>query len=159
MKLPKGHDEVIEILNQVLTNELTGINQYFVHAKMCENWGFAALATKIRTESIDEMRHADEVIDRVLYLEGVPNLQRLGKVKVGENIKEQLELDLDLEKGAIAFLNESIETVRGYGDHGSFDLLTKILVSEEEHADWIEAQLEQIELVGIQNYLAAQIKG
>ena len=157
MKLPKGHERVLEILNQVLTHELTGINQYFVHAKMCENWGYVRLAAKIRAESIDEMRHADEVIDRILYLDGVPNLQRLGKVLVGETIPEALGLDLDLEKGAIAYLNESIETVRGVGDHGSFELLTGILTSEEQHADWLEAQLSQIEQVGVQNYLATQI--
>ncbi len=158
MKLPKGHDKILEILNQVLTNELTGINQYFVHAKMCENWGYSRLANKIRAESIDEMKHADELISRILYLQGVPNLQRLGKILVGENIPEALKLDLDLEQGAIAYLNESIETVRSLGDHGSFDLLTRILTSEEHHADWLEAQLDQIEQVGTPNYLASQIK-
>jgi bacterioferritin len=157
VKLPKGQDKVIEILNQVLTNELTGINQYFVHAKICENWGYKRLAKRIRDESIDEMKHADEIIDRVLFLEGVPNLQRLGKVNVGETIPEALTLDLDLERGAIVYLNESLETVRALGDHGTFHLLTEILTSEEHHADWLEAQLEQIKQVGVENYLATQI--
>lgn len=157
VKLPKGHDQVLEILNQVLTNELTGINQYFLHSKICENWGYGRLASKIRLESIDEMKHADEVIDRILYLEGVPNLQRLGKVNCGENIPEMFKLDLDLEKGAIQFLNESIETVRGFGDHGTFDQLTKILVSEEQHADWLEAQLDQLDQMGVQNYLTTLV--
>jgi len=153
----KGHDQVIEILNQVLTHELTAINQYFVHAKMCQNWGYGRLAEKNRTESIDEMKHADELIDRVLYLDGVPNLQRLGKINVGQSVAEQLALDLELEKVAIAFLNESCVTCRSVGDHGSYDLLQKILVSEEEHADWLEAQLGLIEQVGEKNYLAQQI--
>ena len=155
----KGHDQVIEILNQVLTNELTAINQYFIHAKMCANWDYARLAAKVRHESIDEMKHADEIIERILYLDGVPNLQRLNKVMVGQDVKEQLTLDLELEKKAIAYLNENIETVRGLGDHGSMELLTSILVSEEEHADWLEAQLELIEQVGYQNYLSQQIRG
>jgi len=157
VKLPKGHEKIIEILNQVLTNELTGINQYFVHAKMCENWGYRRLTDKIRAESIDEMKHADQLITRILYLEGVPNLQRLGKVMIGESVPEMMALDLDLERGAIVFLNESLETVRGFGDHGTFHLLNDILASEEHHADWLEAQVEQIKQVGVQNYLASQI--
>ena len=154
----KGHAKVLEILNELLTNELTSVNQYFVHAKMCENWGYARLAKKVRAESIDEMKHADELISRILYLDGVPNLQRLGKVNVGQTVHEQLTLDLDLEKGAIKFLNDSIETVRSLGDHGSFELMVHILTSEEEHADWLEAQHELIAQVGLQNYLSQQIK-
>ena len=154
----KGHTKVLEILNELLTNELTSINQYFVHAKMCENWGYERLAKKVRAESIDEMKHADRLISRILYLDGVPNLQRLGKVNVGQTVQEQLALDLDLEKGAIKFLNDSIETVRSLGDHGSFELMLEILTSEEEHADWLESQHDLIAQVGLQNYLSQQIK-
>ena len=154
----KGHQKAIELLNELLTNELTSINQYFIHAKMCENWGYKLLAHKVRDESIDEMKHADRVISRILYLDGVPNLQRLGKVNVGQTVQEQLTLDLDLEKGAIKFLNDAIETVRSLGDHGSFELMKDILVSEEEHADWLEAQLTLIDQVGLQNYLSQQIR-
>jgi bacterioferritin len=154
----KGNDKVIELLNELLTNELTSINQYFIPAKMCQNWGYQALAKKVRDESIDEMKHADTIIERILYLEGVPNLQRLGKVKVGQTVKEQLELDLGVEKLAIGFLNTSIETVRGLGDHGTFELMVHILTSEEEHADWLETQLSLIAQIGEQNYLAQQLR-
>ena len=154
----KGHAKVLEILNDLLTNELTSVNQYFIHAKMCENWGYKALAHKAREESIDEMKHADKLISRILYLEGVPNLQKLNKVNVGQTVQEQLTLDLDLEKGAIKFLNSGVETVRSLGDHGSFDLMVDILTSEEEHADWLEAQLALIDQVGLQNYLSQQIR-
>jgi bacterioferritin len=154
----KGNDEVLTLLNLLLTNELTAINQYFIHAKMCENWGFERLGHKIREESIDEMRHADQVINRILFLEGVPNLQRYNKLHVGETVKEQLESDLQLEYAAVAFLNQGIETARRVGDNASEDLFTKILVSEEEHADWLETQLELIRQVGEQNYLSQQIK-
>jgi bacterioferritin len=156
--LMKGNHEVVELLNQLLTNELTAINQYFVHAKMCENWGYDRLAAKIREESIDEMRHADVVISRILFLEGVPNLQRYHKLRVGETVKEQLESDLQLEYAAIAFLNQGIKAARDAGDNASEDLMTKILVSEEAHTDWIETQLELIRQVGEQNYLSQQIK-
>jgi bacterioferritin len=154
----KGNDEVLTLLNNLLTNELTAINQYFIHAKMCQNWGFERLAHKVRDESIDEMRHADQVISRILFLEGVPNLQRLNKLHVGETVKEQLEGDLQLEYTAIAFLNQGIETTRKLGDNATEDMFTKILVSEEEHADWLETQLELIRQVGEQNYLAQQMK-
>jgi bacterioferritin len=154
----KGNDEVLTLLNNLLTNELTAINQYFIHAKMCQNWGFDRLAHKVREESIDEMRHADQVISRILVLEGVPNLQRLNKLYVGETVKEQFEGDLQLEYTAIAFLNQGIETARKVGDNTTEDMFTKILVSEEEHADWLETQLELIRQVGEQNYLAQQIK-
>jgi bacterioferritin len=154
----KGKEEVLELLNQLLTNELTAINQYFVHAKMCENWGYSRLAAKIRAESIDEMRHADLVITRILFLEGVPNLQRYHKLRVGETVREQLESDLQLEYAAIEFLNKGIEAARRASDNASEDLMTKILVSEEEHTDWVESQLELMRQVGDQNYLAQQIK-
>lgn len=153
----KGNDNVIRILNDLLTNELTAINQYFIHSKMCANWGFTKLAGRIRLESIDEMKHADEVITRILYLEGVPNLQRYNKLHVGETVKEQLESDLKLEYAAIKFLNEGIDAARAAGDNGSEDLMRRILVGEEEHTDWLEAQLELIRQVGDQNYLAQQL--
>lgn len=154
----KGNEEVLNLLNQLLTNELTAINQYFIHAKMCENWGYERLAHKLRDESIDEMKHADQVISRILFLEGVPNLQRYHKLRVGETVKEQFECDLQLEYAAIAFLNQGIVAARNANDNASEDLFTRILVSEEEHTDWIETQLELIRQVGEQNYLAQQIK-
>ena len=154
----KGNEEVLTLLNQLLTNELTAINQYFIHAKMCQNWGYLRLAKKVRDESIDEMKHAELVIDRILFLEGVPNLQRYHKLHVGETVKEQLESDLNVEYSAVAFLNQGIETARKVGDNATEDLMTKILVSEEEHADWLETQLELIRQVGEQNYLSQQIK-
>lgn len=154
----KGNDEVIRLLNELLTNELSAINQYFIHSKMCANWGLDRLAAKVRAESIDEMRHADEVISRILYLEGVPNLQRLHKLQVGETVREQLQSDLELEYRAIKFLNDGIDAARKVGDNGSEDLMKKILVAEEEHTDWLETQLELIKQVGEQNYLAQQMK-
>jgi len=154
----KGNAEVLTLLNDLLTNELTAINQYFIHSKMCENWGYDRLGAKLREESIDEMRHADLVITRILFLEGVPNLQRLHKLHVGETVKEQLESDLQLEYAAIAFLNQGIKASRNANDNASEDLMTRILVSEEVHTDWIETQLELIRQVGEQNYLAQQMK-
>ena len=154
----KGNEEVLTLLNQLLTNELTAINQYFIHAKMCENWGFQRLYEKIREESIDEMKHADAVITRILFLEGVPNLQRYHKLRVGETVKEQLESDLQVEYSAIQFLNQAIEVSRKTGDNATEDLMSKILVGEEQHTDWLETQLELIRQVGEQNYLAQQMK-
>jgi bacterioferritin len=154
----KGDPQVIDLLNEVLTNELTAINQYFIHARMCDNWGYERLYKKNRDESIDEMKHADHVIERILYLEGIPNLQRLGKVNIGENVPEQLRLDLDLERHAIPVLNRGIEACRKAGDNGTADLLEDILEDEEEHANWLEAQLMLLDQVGVQNYLAEQIK-
>ncbi|HEV8617840.1 MAG TPA: bacterioferritin [Methylomirabilota bacterium] len=154
----RGHDQIIALLNDVLTAELTAVNQYFIHARMCENWGYERLWKKIREESIGEMRHADKLIERILYLEGLPNLQRLGKVNVGQTVPEQLRLDLEVEKAAIKALNDGIELARSLGDNGSRDLLEDILEGEEEHANWIEAQLVLIAQVGEANYLAQQIK-
>jgi bacterioferritin len=154
----KGHDDVITVLNDVLTAELTAINQYFIHARMCENWGYQRLWKKIREESIGEMKHADELIERILYLEGVPNLQRLGKVNVGQTVPEQLRLDLEVEKAAIQMLNAGIEQARSLGDNGTRDLLEHILEGEEQHANWIESQQDLIAQVGEANYLAQQIK-
>jgi bacterioferritin len=154
----KGNDQILDLLNLLLTNELTAINQYFIHAKMCENWGFERLAAVLRAESIDEMKHADEVITRILFLQGVPNLQRYNKLQVGETVKEQLGSDLQLERVAIEFLNKGVQTARDVGDNTTEDLFTRILVAEEKHTDWIETQLELIRQVGEQNYLAQQIR-
>jgi bacterioferritin len=154
----KGDAKVIALLNDVLCNELTAINQYFLHARMCENWGYERLWKKIRAESIDEMKHADEVIQRILYLDGLPNLQKLGKLEIGETVVEQLKSDLAVEKRAIPVLNAGIALCRDKGDNGTAELLEEILVDEEEHADWLEAQLTLVEQVGAQNYLAEQIK-
>lgn len=153
----KGNAKIIEALNEILTGELTAINQYFIHAKMCGNWGYHRLEHQNRDESIDEMKHADRVIERILFLDGVPNMQRLEKVRVGETVHEQLKLDLKLEETAIPRLNKSIALAVEVGDNTTRELLEDILKSEEEHVDWLEAQLELIKQVGEQNYLAQQI--
>jgi len=153
----KGNPQILDLLNSVLTNELTAINQYFIHARLCDHWGYKRLYKKIREESIDEMKHADRLIQRILYLDGIPNLQRLGKVNVGENVPEMLKLDVELEYAALKLLNDGIELARSAGDNGSRELLEKILVSEEEHTDWLEAQLELIKSLGEQQYLAQQL--
>jgi bacterioferritin len=153
----KGDQKVIDLLNEILTGELTAVNQYFLHAKMCQNWGYKRLYDHIRKESIDEMKHADELIERVLYLEGLPNVQRLGKINIGTSVHEMLKNDLAVETVAIPLLNKSIETCRQIGDNGSEHLLVEILTSEEEHVDWLEAQLELIKQIGEANYLAQQI--
>ena len=154
----RGEERIITALNDVLTAELTAVNQYFIHARMCENWGYERLWKKIRAESIGEMKHADSLIERILYLEGVPNLQRLGKINVGQTVPEQLTLDLEVEKAAVKSLNAAIELARSLADNGSRELLERILVSEEEHANWIEAQLTLIAPTGEANYLAQQIR-
>jgi bacterioferritin len=154
----KGHDKVIDLLNDVLTGELSAVNQYWLHARMCENWGYQRLWKKVREESIDEMKHADKLIDRLLYLDGLPNLQRYHKINVGQTVPEQLQLDLEVEKAAVKLLNDGIELCRGLGDNGSRELLEEILVAEEEHVNWLEAQLELITQVGVENYLSQQIK-
>ena len=154
----RGHQQVIALLNDVLTAELTAINQYFIHARMCENWGYERLWKKVREESIGEMKHADKLIERILFLEGGPKLQRLGKVNVGETVPEQLRLDLEVEREAIRMLNAGIETARSLGDNGTRELLESILEAEESHANWIEAQMSLIAQTGEGNYLAQQIK-
>ena len=153
----KGHAEIITMLNELLTNELTAINQYFIHAKMLKHWGFERLATMVRAESIDEMKHADEIISRILYLDGIPNLQRLNKLRVGETVKEQFESDVALEYAAIAQLNGWITRARELVDNGTVDLLEKILVAEEEHTDWLETQLGLLAQLGDTAYLAEQM--
>jgi bacterioferritin len=154
----KGDPAIVDLLNEVLTNELTAVNQYFLHARMVENWGYQRLYEKFREESIGEMKDADEIIERVLFLEGLPNLQRLGKINVGENVPEMFQIDLALERNAIAVLNRGIEQCRRAGDNGSADLLEEILEGEEDHANWIEAQLTLVAQVGAAGYLAEQIK-
>jgi bacterioferritin len=153
----KGPDEIIESLNEVLTGELTAINQYFLHAKMCDNWGYRRLADKIRHESIDEMKHAEELVERVLYLDGVPNLQRLWPLKIGETVPEQFANDLELEYAALRRLNDAIARCVALGDNGSRELFAKILVDEEGHVDWLETQLSAIEDLGLPQYLAQQL--
>jgi len=153
-----GDGAIIDLLNEVLTGELTSVNQYFLDAKMCANWGYDRLAEKFREESIGEMKDADVLIERILYLEGLPNLQRLGTVRVGETVAEKLQLALELEQSAIARLNGGIATCIASGDHGTRELLDHILEGEEEHADWVETQLELIRQVGEAHYLAQQIK-
>lgn len=154
----KGNEKIIAVLNDVLTAELTAVNQYFVHAKMCENWGYRRLWKKIRAESIDEMKHADQVIGRILFLEGVPNVQRLSKIDIGQTVSEQLKLDLEVERVAIKRLNDGIELARSLGDNGTRELFEEILVGEEEHTDWLEAQLTLIAQVGEAHYMAQQIR-
>ena len=155
----KGHGEVIQVLNDVLCAELTAINQYFIHAMMSHNWRYERLAKHSREESIEEMKHAEELIDRILYLEGVPNMQKYMKVNVGQTVPEQHQFDLSLEKDAVERLNKGLELCRDKGDNGTRLLLEKILSAEEDHIDWIEAQLEQIKTIGLENYLAQQIDG
>lgn len=155
----KGDAKVIELLNRVLKNELTAINQYFLHSRMLKDWGFERLGDKEYEESIDEMKHADQIIERVLFLEGLPNLQDLGKLRIGEDVPEILQCDLDLEMVAIPDLREGISYAEANGDFISRALFQEILDSEEEHVDWLETQLGLIERVGVQNYLQSQSEG
>ncbi|SRR6266542_2979969 len=153
----QGDKKIIDILNDVLTAELTAINQYFVHAEMCDNWGYEHLYERVRKHAIGEMKHAEQLIERVLFLEGLPNVQRLGKINIGQTVPEQFKVDLALEVDAVKRLNDGIETCRELDDNNSRHLLEEILEDEEEHVNWIEAQLALIEQVGVGNYLAQQI--
>ena len=153
----KGDAKVIEFLNKALFNELTAINQYFLHAKMLKNWGLKELAEHEYHESIDEMKHADKLSDRILFLDGLPNFQALGKLKIGETPREILQCDLALELEALQLLKDAIVHCEGVGDFTSRQLFADILDSEEEHIDWIETQLSMIERIGEANYLAQQL--
>jgi len=153
----KGDAAIIEVLNEVLTAELTAINEYFIHSKMCQDWGYNKLAVRARHESMEEMKHADAVIERILYLEGLPNMQRLGSVKVGESVPEQMRLDLELEIDACERLDRGIKLCLEKGDHVTRELLEKILADEQEGIDWLEAQLSIIAEIGKERYLAEQI--
>jgi len=155
----QGEPSIIELLNEVLTAELTAINQYFVDSKMCTNWGYERLGRRFHDESIDEMKDADELIGRILFLEGVPNLQRLATVRVGETVPEKLQLALDLEYESIERLNLGIAKCLELGDNGTRELLEQILEGEEDHADWLETQLGLIGQLGETNYLAQQLRG
>ena len=153
----QGNPEIIELLNDVLSAELTAVNQYFIHAKMCSNWGYATLGEHVRAESIDEMRHAEVLIERILYFDGLPNLQRLFPLRVGETVPEQFRNDLEVEYSAVDRLNRGIAAATTHGDNGTRHLLEEILVSEEEHIDWLETQLEAMRQVGEQAYLADKL--
>ena len=153
----QGNADVIEFLNEALTAELTAINQYFIHGMMCANWGYERLAKKQREESVEEMEDAQKIIERILFLEGVPNMQRYGNVLVGETVPEQFEVDLQLEYAAIERYNRGIALCVEAGDGGTRELLEDLLVGEEEHADWLEAQQQVISDIGIENYLAQQL--
>jgi bacterioferritin len=153
----RGDAQILEVLNEILTAELTGINQYFVHSKMCENWGYKRLAKKKWDESIDEMKHADSVIERILFLEGTPNMQRLNHVRIGEDAVEQHRLDLAMEHEAVERYNRAIALCIQKNDAGTREMLEHILESEEEGVDWLEAQLHIVDEIGKERYLAEQI--
>lgn len=154
----KGNSEVIALLNRALYNELIAINQYFLHSRMLRNWGVTKLAEYEYKESIDEMRHADALVERILFLDGLPNLQDLGRLMIGEDVEEILQCDLKLEHAALPTLRDGIATCEKHGDYNSRELLEKILDSEEEHIDFLEAQFEMIKRMGLQNYVQLQSK-
>jgi bacterioferritin len=154
----KGDPQIIDALNGVLTSELTAINQYFIHHRMCDNWGYPRLSAKKRHESIDEMKHADRIIQRILFLDGTPNMQRLSPVRVGEDPIEQHKLDLELEMEAVDRLNKGIALAVQKGDNGTRELLEELLVDEEDSVDWLEAQLHVIGEIGKERYLAEQLR-
>ncbi len=154
----KGDKRIIDLLNEVLKAELTAINQYFLHAEMCENWGYERLAKLIRKESIEEMTHAEKLIERILYLDGTPNMSDYFKINVGASVEQQFKNDVELEYDAVKRLNRGIPMCMNAGDNGSRDLLQKILSDEEHHVDWLEAQLHAIGEIGIANYLTEQLK-
>lgn len=154
----KGKDNVIEALNAGLTIELTAINQYFIQSRMCKDWGFDKLAAHHYTESIEEMKHAELLIDRILFLEGVPEIARYDVIRVGGDVREQLEYDLKLEHGAVAAYNDAAQLAQAEKDTGTYEIIQKIIVESEESVDWLESQLHLIDKVGIENYLAKQME-
>jgi len=154
----KGKSEVINALNEMLQEELCAINQYMIHAEMCENWGYKKLGKYIKKQSIGEMKHAEALMERILFLEGLPNVNNTLKVHVGKDVPQQIENDLTLEKGAVAAYNHAIETCRKAGDNASADFLLVVLKDEEEHVDFLETQLEIISKIGLENYLTQQIE-
>ena len=154
----KGKPEVLKALQDMLEEELGALNQYFLHGEMCENWGYERLSKRVRKLSINEMKHAEELIERMLFLEGAPNLSELPKLNIGKDVKQQLENDLALELGAVTDYNEAIATCRKASDNGTADFLKGILADEEGHVDFFEEQLGLIEQLGIQNYLAQQLE-
>ena len=153
----KGKKEVIARLNEALREELTAINQYFVHAEMCHNWGYHRLGAYIKKQSIGEMKHAEEILERILFLDGIPNMQPLG-LTIGQDVKAQLQKDLALEIKAVGMYNESVQIARDAGDNASRELFERLLKDEEEHVDWLEAQLHQIKEIGYERYLTQQIR-
>jgi len=154
----RGNDQVIAQLNHALKEELTAINQYFLHAEMCHNWGYHKLGDYIRKQSIDEMKHAEELIERLLFLDATPKMEYM-ELNVGGDVKQQLEADLKLEQNAVKMYNDAIKASREAGDDASRDLFSKLLRDEEEHVDWLEAQMQQIKDMGIQQYLSNQTEG
>jgi bacterioferritin len=155
----QGDPQVIDALNRALTIELTAINQYFVQAKMCKNWGFHKLGDKHYEESIGEMRHAEKLIDRIIFLDGVPEIARYDVIRVGTNVKEQLENDLALEMRGVKTYNEAMMLALAQKDNGSRELMSEILIDSEEHVDWLESQLNVINTIGLERYLAEQMAG
>lgn len=153
----KGHAKIIALLNDCLTAELTAVNQYFLHARMCGNWGYKKLEAHLRAESIDEMKHADQLITRILFLEGMPNVQKLGKVTIGQTVPEMFKVDYVVEKASVDAYNDGIELARSLGDGGTRALLESILAGSEAHTDWLEEQQTLIDQLGVQNYLAQQL--
>jgi bacterioferritin len=153
----QGNPKVIAKLQEALKEELTAINQYFMHAEMCENWGYKKLAKFIKKQSIDEMKHAEELIERILFLDGSPNLTELMHLNIGQNVKAQLENDLKLEVNAVGMYNEAVKLARDEGDNASRELFERLLRDEEQHADWLETQVHQINEVGYERYLSRQI--
>ena len=154
----KGNPNVIAALNEALHEELTAINQYFLHAEMCENWHYSRLGDYIKKQSIDEMRHAESIIERLLFLDGVPDMTKPMQLTIGKNVREQLESDLKLEVAAVAMYNKFVKLSRDEGDNASRELFERLLKNEEEHVDWLEAQLHQIVEIGYERFLAQQVK-
>jgi bacterioferritin len=154
----QGNPKVIAVLNEALKEELMAINQYFLHAEMCENWHYNRLGSFIKKQSIDEMKHAEELIERLLFLDATPSMTEPMQINVGKNVKEQIESDLKLETGAVAMYNRAVKVARDEGDNSSRELFERLLKDEEEHVDWLEAQMHQIQEIGYERYLTQQVK-